>query len=81
MSFWEGFLIAFDWFEAHITRILAFVLGTITTLVGTGVIPESQLKYWAAAISILNYWRGQAVANTVATAKAIVSSQPEALKS
>jgi hypothetical protein len=56
-----------------VTRLLAVTLGTVTTLVGTGVIPESQLKYWAAGMSILTYWRAQTVSNTVATAQTIVA--------
>jgi hypothetical protein len=65
----------YEWAEAHTTRLIAFALGTITTLVGTDIIPESQLKYWAAAISVLTYWRGQTTATTYTTAKAILKQQ------
>jgi hypothetical protein len=75
MSFWQFLTNLFSWFEMRTTRIIAVSLGTVTTLVGTGIIPESHLKYYAAAISILTYWRAQSVSNTVANAKAIVHQQ------
>lgn len=75
MTFWQFVTNVFNWFEMRTTRIIALTLGTVTALVSTGVIPEAQLKYWAAAITILTYWRAQAVSNTVAQAKAIVHQQ------
>lgn len=72
MTFWQFLTNVFNWVEARTTRVIAVSLGTVTTLVGTGIIPEYQLKYWAAAISILTYWRAQAISKTVSQAKAIV---------
>jgi hypothetical protein len=75
MTFWQFLTNVWNWLEAHTTRMIAVALGTVTTLVGTGVIPEHQLKYWAAGISILTYWRAQSVSQTVSTAKTIVLNQ------
>ena len=73
MTFWQFLTNIYVWCEGKITRLLALSLGTVTTLVGTGIIPESQLKYWAAAISILTYWRAQSVSQTVAVAQTLVA--------
>jgi hypothetical protein len=75
VTFWDFLIQLFNWFEGRTSRMIALTLGTVTTLVGTGIIPESQLKYWAGAISILSYWRSQATSKTVANAKAIVRQQ------
>ncbi len=48
---------------SHGTRIIALALGTLTTLVATGIIPDSYAKYCMAAIAVLTYWRGQATSN------------------
>lgn len=45
------------------TRLIAVTLGVLTTLVGTGIIPDSQAKYWMAAIAVLTYVRGQFTSN------------------
>ncbi len=45
------------------TRALGVAAGTITTLCGAGVIPDSQMKYWLAALAVLTYWRGAASSN------------------
>jgi hypothetical protein len=45
------------------TRAIAVALGTLTTLVGTGIIPDSQAKYYMAAIAVLTYLRGQSTSN------------------
>jgi hypothetical protein len=76
MSFWQFLTNAFDWIADHATRGLAVTLGLITTLVSTGIIPEHQLKYYAATIAVLNYLRGQFTAGTVAQAKAVLSQNP-----
>jgi hypothetical protein len=78
VTFWQFITNVYNWFESHTSRLIAVTLGTVTTLVGTGVIPEYQLKYWAAGISILSYWRAQAISNTVAEAKQIVVTQAKA---
>jgi hypothetical protein len=75
LNFWQFLTNLFGWFEMRTTRILALTLGTVTTLVGTGLIPETSLKYFAGAITILTYWRAQSISNTVANAKAIVHQQ------
>lgn len=46
------------------TRAIGVSAGTLTTLCGTGIIPNSQMKYWMAALAILTYWRGQTTSNT-----------------
>jgi hypothetical protein len=75
MTFWQFLTNVFGWFEARTTRILGLASGTLATLAATGVVPESQLKYYMAAIAVLTYWRGQSVSSTVAQAKAIVATQ------
>lgn len=43
----------------HGTKIIAFITGTVSALAGVaGIIPESHLKYYMAAIAVLTYWRG-----------------------
>jgi hypothetical protein len=74
MNFWTFLTNVFAWCAARTTRILGLVSGTLATLAATGVVPESQLKYYMAAIAVLTYWRGQAVSNTFAEAKSIVQS-------
>jgi hypothetical protein len=76
MSFWQVVVLVFNWISDRFTRILGVVGGTITVLLSAGVIPTNQVKWYMAAIAVLPYWRGQSTANTVATAKAIVASQP-----
>jgi hypothetical protein len=73
MTLWQFLTNVYVWFSDRATRLLSFVLGTIATLVGTGIVPEAQLKYWAAGIAVLTYWRGQAVSGTVSAAQAIVA--------
>ena len=74
MNFWTFLTNVFAWCAARTTRILGLVSGTLATLAATGVVPESQLKYYMAAIAVLTYWRGQAVSSTFAEAKSIVQS-------
>jgi hypothetical protein len=74
MTFWQFITNIWKWFEGRITRVLALALGTITTLVSTGIIPDSHLKYYAAAISLLTYWRGESTNNTYQVAKAVVAT-------
>lgn len=78
MTKWQITCVIWEWLESHTTRILGTALGTITVLVGTGIIPQAQLKYYTAAIAILTYWRGQAITNTVAAAKSIVGADKAA---
>lgn len=42
----------------HGSKVLGFVIGTISALASAGVIPESHLKFWMAAIAVLTFWRG-----------------------
>jgi len=79
MTFWDFVSKVWAWLEDHTTRIIAVTLGTVTTLVGTSIIPEYQLKYYAAAISILTYWRAQSVSQTVTQAKQIVKATNDAV--
>lgn len=45
------------------TRMIGVALGTLTTLVGTGIIPDAQAKYYMAAIAVLTFWRGTFTSN------------------
>jgi hypothetical protein len=50
---------AMTFFESHGTKVLGAIQGTIAAVAGvTGVIPESHLKYYMAAIALLTFWRG-----------------------
>lgn len=52
-----GFVIAF--LRSHGTKLIGFAQGTIAAIAGvTGIIPESHLKYYMAAIAVLTFWRG-----------------------
>lgn len=43
----------------HGTKILGFLQGTIAAVAGvTGIIPDTHLKYYMAAIALLTFWRG-----------------------
>ena len=53
MNFWTFLTNVFAWCAARTTRILGLVSGTLATLAATGVVPESQLKYYMAAIAVL----------------------------
>lgn len=75
MTFWDFVILVFNWLETRSTRLLGLMLGTLSILVGGGVIPEGQLKYYSLAIAVLTFWRGYAISNTVADAKAIVKQQ------
>jgi hypothetical protein len=65
---------------SHGTRIIALALGTLTTLVATGIIPDQYAEYCMAAIAVLTYWRGQSTSNSydkgVIAGAGYVSSTP-----
>lgn len=42
----------------HGTKILGVLLGTVTTLQASGVIPEADMKYYSAAAALLVFYRG-----------------------
>lgn len=45
--------------KQHGTKVIGFAQGTIAAIAGvTGVIPDTQLKYWLAASAVLTFWRG-----------------------
>lgn len=49
----------FIFLKNHGTKALGAIQGTIAAVAGvTGVIPESHLKYYMAAIALLTFWRG-----------------------
>jgi hypothetical protein len=75
MTFWQFLIKAFTWLADRTTRILATTLGTISTFVGTGIIPEHHMKYYGAAIAVLTFWRAQAITHTVTEAKKVIASQ------
>lgn len=48
-----------NFWKNHGTKVLGFLTGTISAVAGvTGIIPESHLKYYMAAIAVLTFWRG-----------------------
>jgi hypothetical protein len=48
-----------DFLKNHGTKLLGAIQGTVAAVAGvTGVIPESHLKYYMAAIALLTFWRG-----------------------
>lgn len=53
----------FELIHQYGTRALGVAAGTVTTLCGTGIIPEGQMKYWMAGLAVLTYWRGQSSSN------------------
>lgn len=76
MTFADLLYKGFCWMEARFTRILGVTAGTISALTGTGIIPESHLKYYLAAIAILTFWRGQSTNKTYVEAKAVLAANP-----
>lgn len=42
----------------HGSKVMGGIIGTITALTSCSVIPESHLKYWMAAVTLLTFWRG-----------------------
>jgi hypothetical protein len=74
MTFWQFLTNIWNAVLTHGTRALGALLGTLSVLVGTGIIPENQLKYYAAGIAVLTYWRGQANADTIAAKVAQINS-------
>jgi hypothetical protein len=75
VSFWDFLVLLFNWFETRTTRLLGLLLGTLSALTGTGIIPDTQMKYYSAAIAVFTFWRGAAISNTVSDARAIVKQQ------
>jgi hypothetical protein len=56
------------WWKNHGTKLIGFASGTISALAGVaGIIPESHLKYYMAAIALMTFWRG--FTNTDAASK------------
>ncbi len=46
-------------FDAHLTKVLGFVSGTISAIASVGgLIPDSHLKYYMAVIAVTTFWRG-----------------------
>jgi len=66
MNFWQFLTMVGTSLITHGTRVLGVMVGTLTILTTTGVVPEAHLKYYLAAIAVLTYWRGQANADTIA---------------
>lgn len=76
MTFADLLYKGFVWMESRFTRILGLTAGTLAVLTGTGVIPDSQLKYWTAGIAVLTFWRGSATGKTYDQAKAVLAANP-----
>lgn len=52
-------MVLLSFLKNHGTKVLGAIQGTIAAVAGvTGVIPESHLKYYMAAIALLTFWRG-----------------------
>lgn len=54
----NAFRRAWDIWSTHGSKIIGFIVGTISALASTDVIPESHLKFYMAAIAVLTFWRG-----------------------
>ncbi len=74
-SLWQFMWMILCWIEAHFTRALGVASGTLGILGASNVIPSKYIPYCMLGVSILTYWRGQAVSNRVDTANAIIASQ------
>jgi hypothetical protein len=79
-NLWQFLIIVWDSLWTHATRALGVAVGTLTVLTSTGIVPESHLKYYLAAIAILTYWRGQGNANTIADKVVAKTAAVEAAK-
>jgi hypothetical protein len=66
MNFWQFLIVVWNALYTHGTRVLGVAVGTLTALTTTGIVPESHLKYYLAAIAILTYWRGMNNADKIA---------------
>ncbi len=77
-SFWAFVWSILCWIEAHFTRGLGILSGTLGILGASNVIPGKYIPYCMLGVSILTYWRGQAISDRVNAANAIISSQPAA---
>ena len=59
MRIGEAFITAKQFIHSHGTKVIGYVTGTISAVAGvSGIIPESHLKYYMAAIAVLTVWRG-----------------------
>jgi hypothetical protein len=58
------------------TRAIGVLLGVLTTLVGTGIIPDAQAKYYMAAIAVLTYIRGQFTSNAYDRGMVVGANNP-----
>ena len=75
MTFADLLYKGFQWIEGRFTRILGVISGSIAIIAGTtGIIPESQLKYWMLAIALLTFWRGHSTSKAYDQAKAVLAS-------
>lgn len=63
--------------DKYATRIIGGLLGTVTILCASGIIHDTQLKYWTTAIAMLTYWRGHATAGVYNAAVAAVAAKTE----
>jgi hypothetical protein len=76
MTFADLIYKGFVWVEGKFTRILGVAAGTLAVLAGTGIIPESHLKYYTAAIAVMTFWRGQATSKVYNQAQAVLAANP-----
>lgn len=52
-------LTIYTFINAHGTKVLGFLSGTIAAVAGVGgLIPEAHLKYYMGAIAVMTFWRG-----------------------
>lgn len=74
MTFWDAMGNVWSWCEVRFTRGLGVAGGTITVLLGSGIISPKEVVYYLTALNILTYWRGEATGTTYQVAKAVVAT-------
>ena len=77
-NFWQFAWWVACWIEAHFTRGLGVLSGTLGILGASNVIPSKYIPYCMVGVSILTYWRGQAISDRVDAANTILAYKPPA---
>jgi hypothetical protein len=54
----QSILALIGFLGSHATKILGGLTGTVTYLNSVGIIPNGQLKYYTAVLTVLIIWRG-----------------------
>lgn len=74
-NFWQFLVLIWGFWSSHGTKILGAILGTLTILSFSGVIPKGDLHWYTAAVAVLTYWRGLFNSDQIAD-KIIEKTQP-----